>query len=86
MVSNPEGFTDNIIITPNQYEPTKKPSTIKSLRKFSESLDVTHKTDVRGLGTDKKSLNSIIQENGLCTNISNRHDHTKINQEVKKSL
>ena len=50
MVSTPEGFTDNSKMTPNPYVSKKNPSAIKSLRQFSETLDVKHKTAVCGLG------------------------------------
>ena len=53
MVSTPEGCTYNILMTPNPYVSTKKPSAIKSIHQFSETLYVKHKTAVRGLGTAK---------------------------------
>ena len=40
-------------MTPNNYEPTKNPSSRKSIRQFLESLDVKHKTYVSRLGTSK---------------------------------
>ena len=53
MFSTLEGFTDNIFVKPNQYEPTKNISARKSRHQFSDPLDVKHNTDVRMLGTAK---------------------------------
>ena len=55
MVSTPEGCNDNIPIKPNQYEPMKNNSVIKSLRQFSETLDVKHKTYVCRSGAAKEN-------------------------------
>ena len=49
MVSTPEGFTNSSTMAPNLYVYNKKPSAIKSLRKFIETLDVKHKTAVHRL-------------------------------------
>ena len=46
MVSTPEGFNDNITISPIQSEPNKKFSAIKPIRQFLEALDFKHKADV----------------------------------------
>ena len=47
LVSTPEGFTNNSLMTPNPYMSTKNPSARKPLHQFSEILDVKHKTDVQ---------------------------------------
>ena len=49
MVSTPEGFTDNSTISPSQYVIVKNPGARKSIRKFSEALEVKYKTPVRRL-------------------------------------
>ena len=56
MVSNPEGFTDNSTISPIQYMIVKKYSARKSLKQFSEQLDVKPKTAVRRLCYAKSKI------------------------------
>ena len=46
-------------MTPNQSDPTKTFSAIKSLRQFSEALGVKHRTSVCGLGVAKANHKSI---------------------------
>ena len=46
IVLTPEGQTDKGVMSPSQYDPNKRPSTIKPLCTFLEELDVKHKTDV----------------------------------------
>ena len=66
MVSTPEGCNDNITMTPNQSDPTKTFSAIKSLRQFSEALGVKHRTAVCGLGVAKANNESIRTGNVMC--------------------
>ena len=47
MVSNPEGFTYNIPISPRTSTPVKKPSARKSLYMFTNVLEVKKKTAYR---------------------------------------
>ena len=53
MVSNTERFTDNSPITPGTPIIVKKRSARKSLRLFTEVLDVKNKTTVRRIGAAK---------------------------------
>ena len=53
MVSTTEGCTKNILMKPNPYLSTKNPIARKSLRQFSETLDVKNKTFVCGVGAAK---------------------------------
>ena len=73
-------------MTPNQYEPTKNTSAIKSLRQFSEALDVKYKTDVHKLGAAKAKRKAIRTGNELWSNIDIPGGHTKINQNSKEDL
>ena len=86
MVSTPEQCDDNIPMTPNQYESMKNPSAQKSLRQFSETLDVKHKTGVGRLGKARANLKAIITSNVLWSNISKRSGHAKMNRNVRKAL
>ena len=79
MVSTPEGYNINIPMTPNQYDSTKNPSARKSLRQFSETLDVKHNTAVCRLGTAKSKHKKIITGNTLWSNIEKHRGHKKIN-------
>ena len=54
MFSTTEICTDKMLLTPNQYYPTKNPSAQKSLNQFLEGLDVKHKTAACRLGAAKK--------------------------------
>ena len=53
MLSNPEGFNDNIPMSPGTYMTFKKTSSRKTLNQFSEVLDVKQKTPVGRLGDAK---------------------------------
>ena len=86
MVSTPEGCTNNIPMTPNPYVSTKNTSAGKSLRQFSDILDVKQMTDVHGLCAAKEKCKKIKTGNVLCSNITKRRVHTKINQKVRESL
>ena len=47
MVSTPEGFTDDSLISPMTSTPVKKPSARKSLYLSTNILDVKKKTSIR---------------------------------------
>ena len=86
MVSTPELCNNNSPMTPNQYDPTKKPSARKLLHQFWEKLDVKHKTAVRRLCAAKENFKANRTDNTLWSNISKRNVHTKINQNFKEAL
>ena len=65
MVSTTEGCTDNILITPNQYGPNRKPIARKPIHQFSEALYVKHKTAVLRLGAAKAKCKAIKTGNEL---------------------
>ena len=65
MVSTPEGCTNNIPMTPNPYVSTKNTSAGKSLRQFSDILDVKQMTDVHGLCAAKEKCKKIKTGNFL---------------------
>ena len=50
MISTPEVCTNNSLMKPNPYVSTKNPSARKSLRQFTETLDVKHNNAYRRLG------------------------------------
>ena len=50
MVSTPEGLNENRPLSQVPYVTVKKPITSKSLRQFSEVLDVKKNTSVRRFG------------------------------------
>ena len=59
-------------MTPNQYESTKNPSAIKSLRQFSDTFHVKHRTDVCRLGAAKSKCKAIRSGNMLCSSIAKK--------------
>ena len=64
-------------MTPNPYVSTKNPSTRKSLRQFTETLDVKHKTAVCRFGATKENRKSIYKKNVSWSNTAKHHSHTK---------
>ena len=80
MVATYEVCTDSSPMTPNPCLSTKKASEIKSLRQFTETLDVKHRAAVFRFGAAKANLKAINIGNVLWSNISKRRGHTKINQ------
>ena len=77
MVSTPEGFTNSSTMAPNLYVYNKKPSAIKSLHKFTETLDVKHKTDVNRFGGAKAKHKGTKKDNALWSITAKLCDHTK---------
>ena len=53
ILSTNEGCTGKILMTPNPSVSTKNPSARKSIRQFTEILDIKHKTSVCGFGAAK---------------------------------
>ena len=75
-----------VLLTPNQYEYTEKPSEPKSLCEFLETLDVKQKTDDPMLGGSKEKCKTTRTGNALWSNITKRRDHTKTNQNFREAL
>ena len=86
MVSTPEGFTYNSLMTPNPYIYTKNPSSRISLPQFTEILDVKHNTAVRSYGAARENYKAKKIGNVLWSNIEKRRGNEKINQKVRQSL
>ena len=86
MVSTPKRFTYNSPIPIGTSMIVKKCSAIKSLRLFTEVLDVKKKTPVYRVGDTESKRKAIIVVSMLCSSIKNRKGHTKINEQVKKYL
>ena len=62
----------------------KTPSARKSLRIFTEVLDVKKKTDVLRVGAAEPKRKEIISGSVLWSSILNRKGYTKTNERVKK--
>ena len=77
IVSTPEVCINKIPITPNPYVSTKNPSARTSLRPFSETLGVKHKTAFCGVGAAKANRKAIKTGNVLWSKITNHHCCTK---------
>ena len=72
MVSTPEVFTDKNTILSGPYVPVKQPNVRKSLRQFSETLDVKPNTAVLWLCAAKSKRKSIRAGSMFWSNIPNR--------------
>ena len=59
MVSASELFNNNRPMTPNPSVSTKNSSVIKSLRQFTETLDIKHNISVRRFGASKANCKAI---------------------------
>ena len=75
MMSTPEVCTNNSPMIPNPPVSNKNPSTRKSLRQLTETLDVKHKTDVWRFGAGKAKRKSIKKRNALWFHIVKRRGH-----------
>ena len=75
MLSNPEGFNDNIPMSPGTYMTFKKTSSRKTLNQFSEVLDVNQKTPVGRLGDAKSKRKRITSGSMLWFSITKRLGH-----------
>ena len=82
IVSTCKRYNDNSPISPGPYVTVKKPSVQKSLRQFTEFLDVKHKTIVHRLGDDKENCKCIKAGIMFLYSIPKRLRHTKINNQV----
>ena len=86
MVSTPERFTDNSSISPGPPMIVKKYSARKSLCLFTEVLDFKKRTAFFRVGADKSKRKEIRADSMLCSSTPKRKIHTKINEQVQKSL
>ena len=82
-VSTPKVFTDNSPLSPGPYVTVKNPSAKKSIRPFSEVLDVKQETDFWRLGAAKSNHKVIKPVILLRYIISKRLKHININEQVK---
>ena len=80
MVSTTERFTDNSTMSPGPPTIVKNFSVRKSLRLFTEVLDVNNKTTVRRVGDAKSKRKSIISGIILWSSIIKRKVRTNINE------
>ena len=64
----------------------KKRSAIKSLRLFTEVLDVKNKTALLWVGAAKSKRKALRAGSMLCSSITKRKVITKINEQMKKYL
>ena len=86
MVSTPEIFTENSLMSPGSYVTDKNPSARKSLCLFTEVFYVKNKTSVHRVGADKSNFKSIRASSMLWSSTPKRVVKTKINKRIKKSL
>ena len=70
----------------NPHVSTKKSIARKSIHKFSETLDVKHKTAVLRFCAAKAKRKAIKKYNVFWSNIAKRRGHTKMNKKVRESL
>ena len=68
---------------PGKYVPVKQTSFSKSLRKFTETLDIKPKTTLRRLCSAKSKRKAVREGSMLWSSIPKLHIHTKINECVK---
>ena len=86
MVSTPEGFTYNSPMSSGPSVTEKQHNVRKSLRQFSETLDVKPNTDVCRLCADiskRKEIRAVIM---LWYSLTKQLGHKKINECVKRAL
>ena len=69
MVYTPDGLTGNSLMSSGLYVPVKQYNTKKSLRPFSEKLNVKPKTAVCKLCATKSKRKAIRAGNILCSSI-----------------
>ena len=86
MVSTPELFTDNSPIFPMTSSTIKKPSAQKSLCMFTNVLDVNKKTAYRLVGAAKYKRKAIKFVNKTWSLKQKRKGHSKIIEQINKSL
>ena len=86
MFSAFEKFTDNSPMSPGPPIIVKKCSARKSLRLFTEVLDVKKKAAVRRVGAARSKNKATRAGSMSWSRIKKRKVHTKINAQVKKYL
>ena len=85
MVSTPEGFTDDIPISPMTSTPFKKPRAQKSLCLFTNILEVKKPAYSR-VGAAKYRRKTIIFGNKLWELKKKRKGNSKIDEQINKSF
>ena len=83
MVSTPDRFISKSPISPKPSVTVINHNARKSLHIFTEVLNVKNKTAVDRVGAAKSKQKSIRAGNVLCSSITKRKRHTKINERVK---
>ena len=86
MVSTPEGFIDDSHISPITSTPFNTPRARKSLRMFTNILDLKDKTATRLVGASKYKRKAIKYGNIPWALKQNRKVDSKIYEQIKKSL
>ena len=86
MVTTPERFTENIPISPGPSVTVKNTIARISLRLFTELFYVKNKTSILRVGADKSKRKAIRSGIMFWQSITNRRGHTKISEQIKKSL
>ena len=86
MVSTPEVFTNNSPISSMKPTPVKKPSARKSLCMFTNILDVNRKISYRRVRAAKVKRKEIKYGNTPWALKKKRKGHSKISEEIRKSL
>ena len=78
MVSTPEGFTDNIPLSPGPYLFSKNSIARKSLSQFIEVLDIEQNNAARRLSAVKSNYKAITAGRTLWSGIPKRRVHKKL--------
>ena len=86
MVPTPELFNGNSTIFPMTSTPIKKPRARKSMCLFTYILDVKNKTATRTFGAAKYKHKAIKYGNTPWSLKQKRKGHSKIDEQIKKSL
>ena len=86
MVSTPEGFTDNSLISLMSSTLVKKPSAQKLLCIFTNILEVKKETAYRQVEAAKSMRKAIKFVNTLWVMRQNRKGNSKIDEQIKKSF
>ena len=82
MVSSPEGFTDNITMSPGPSVTVKTPSAKKPIRLFTEAWYVKKDNSVRRVGDAKSKFKAIRAGSTLWSIIPKRRVNIKINRQL----
>ena len=84
MISTPEGYANNSLISIGPYFTVKKLSARNSLYTFSHILGLKQISVVLKLGAAKSKHRDNITSSMLWSSITNRRRHTNINEQVNK--